>query len=417
MTSAEFDFTPLLPAGLPAPAAKWTGLAKYSFVGGNNDPDQVPVEGLIDAVNAVLRREGRTLATYGLASGPQGHLPLRQFLTKKLNRDAGIDCAADDILIVSGSLQALDLVNATLLARGDTVIVERDSYQGALNRLARLGVNTIGIPLDHEGMRMDLLADALADLKRRGITPKYIYTIPTVQNPTGTIMPQARRAELLRLAEQYGVPIFEDDCYADLIWDGHRPPALHAMSKTSNVIHIGSFSKSIAPALRVGFIAAPWNALSRMLALKTDAGSGALEQMVLAEYCVPHFTSHVPKLTRGLRAKLDTLMEALNEQFGTAAEFEAPAGGIFLWVKLPDQVDTLKLYQAALAAGVAINPGPEWSTDKAYAGCRLRLCFASPSHEQIRDGIAQLAEVCRKEFGVPARIANVERRTPSAARR
>ena len=264
-----------------------------------------------------------------------------------------------------------------------------------------------------EGMRMDILADVLADLKRRGVTPKYIYTIPTVQNPTGTIMPEARRAELLELAEQYGVPIFEDDCYADLIWDGRRPPALYAMSKTGNVIHIGSFSKSIAPALRVGFIVAPWNVLSRMLALKTDAGSGALEQMVLAEYCAPHFTSHVPKLTRGLRAKLDTLMEALNEQFGTSAEFEAPKGGIFLWVKLPDNVDTLKLYQAALNAGVAINPGPEWSTDKAYAGSRLRLCFASPSHEQIREGVALLAEVCRREFGVPARIANVEKQLPA----
>jgi 2-aminoadipate transaminase len=411
MTSATFDFTPLLPAGLPAPAAKWAGLAKYSFVGGNNDPGEVPVEGLIDAVNAVLRREGQTLATYGLASGPQGYLPLRQFLTAKLKRDAGIACAADDILIVSGSLQALDLVNATLLARGDTVIIERDTYQGALNRLTRLGVNTIGIPLDDEGMRMDALAAALADLKRRGITPKYIYTIPTVQNPTGTIMPEMRRAELLTLAEQYGVPIFEDDCYADLIWDGRRPPALYAMSRCGNVIHIGSFSKSIAPALRVGYIVAPWNALSRMLALKTDAGSGALEQMVLAEYCTPHFGSHVPKLTRGLRGKLDTLMEALDEQFGTSAEFEAPKGGIFLWVKLPDNVDTLKLYQAALAAGVSINPGPEWSTDKAYAGSRLRLCFASPSHEQIREGIARLAEVCRREFGVPARSANVERRT------
>ena len=410
MASVKFDFAPLLPAGLPAPAAKWTGLAKYSFVGGNNDPEQVPVEGLIDAVNAVLGREGRTLATYGLASGPQGYLPLRQFLTAKLQRDAGIACSADDILIVSGSLQALDLVNATLLARGDTVIVERDTYQGALNRLTRLGVNTIGIPLDGEGMRMDMLADELADLKRRGITPKYVYTIPTVQNPTGTIMPQARRAELLELAEQYGVPIFEDDCYADLIWDGRRPPALYSMSKTGNVIHIGSFSKSIAPALRVGFIVAPWNVLSRMLALKTDAGSGALEQMVLAEYCAPHFTSHVPKLTRGLRAKLDTLMEALNEQFGTSAEFEEPKGGIFLWVKLPDNVDTLKLYQTALKAGVAINPGPEWSTDKAYAGSRLRLCFASPSHEQIREGVAMLAEVCRREFGVPTRIANVEAR-------
>ncbi len=116
MTSAPFDFAPLLPAGLPAAAAKWTGLARYSFVGGNNDPDQVPVEGLIDAVSAVLKREGKTLATYGLASGPQGYRPLREFLTTKLKRDAGIDCLADDILIVSGSLQALDLVNATLLA-------------------------------------------------------------------------------------------------------------------------------------------------------------------------------------------------------------------------------------------------------------------------------------------------------------
>src|SRR5580692_3141264 len=249
MVSTAFDFAPLLPAGLPAPAAKWTGLAKYSFIGGNNDPDQVPLEGLIDAVNAVLKREGKTLATYGLASGPQGYLPLRQFLTAKLKRDAGINCAADDILIVSGSLQALDLVNATLLARGDTVIIEKETYQGALNRLTRLGVNVVGIPLDGEGMRMDALASALADLRGRSITPKYIYTIPTVQNPTGTIMPEARRAELLKLSRQYGVPIFEDDCYADLIWDGQRPPALYAMSEGDGVIHIGSFSKSIAPAL------------------------------------------------------------------------------------------------------------------------------------------------------------------------
>jgi 2-aminoadipate transaminase len=412
MDSASFDFAPLLPAGLPAPALRWTGLAKYSFVGGNNDPEQVPIEGLLDAVHAVLRREGRTLATYGLASGPQGYRPLREFLTAKLKRDADIVCTADDILIVSGSLQALDLVNQTLLARGDTVIIERDTYQGALNRLTRLGVNVVGIPLDRKGMRMDALASALEDLKRQNIRPKYIYTIPTVQNPTGTILPESRRLELLKLSESYGVPIFEDDCYADLIWDGVRPPALHAMSQNESVIHIGSFSKSIAPALRVGFIAAPWPMLSRMLALKTDAGSGALEQMVLAEYCASHFNSHVPKLTRGLRAKLDTLMEALNAQFGTAAEFDDPKGGIFLWVKLPDCVDTLKLYQAALAAGVAINPGPEWSTDKAHATSRMRLCFASPSHDEIRQGVAKLADICAKEFGVPARIANVAKPMP-----
>ncbi len=404
-----FDFAPLLAPNLPPPAVKWTGFAKYNFIGGHNDADQLPLQALRKATNDVLAREGRDLATYGLASGPQGYRPLREFLAQKLKRTAGISCDAGEILITSGSLQALDLVNGILLARGDTIITEAATYQGSLNRWTRLGVDAVGIPLDGEGMRMDALAAALDDLKRRSVRAKYIYTIPTVQNPTGTILSEARRREMLRLAGAHGVPIFEDDCYADLIWDGKRPPALHAMSRNGGVIHIGSFSKSIAPALRVGYIVAEWGLLARMLALKTDAGSGALEQMVLGEFCPAQFDAHVPELTRGLRKKLETLMDALNEQFGTAAEFDDPKGGIFLWVKLPDQVDTLKLFQPALAAGVAINPGPEWSTDKSYGKSRTRLCFANPSHEAIRAGIATLAEVCRREFGVPARIANVQR--------
>jgi 2-aminoadipate transaminase len=407
--STAFDFTPLVPAGIPAGAAKWTGSPRYNFTGGNNDSDELPLDGLIASANSVLRREGRTLATYGLASGPQGYRALRDFLVGKLKRDAGMTCTADEILVTSGSLQAIDLVNGVLLTRGDTVIIEQECYQGSINRLTRLGVAPVGIPLDRDGMKMDALSNALDDLKHRGIRPKYIYTIPTVQNPTGSILPESRRAEMLRLAELHGVPIFEDDCYCDLIWDHKRPPALHAMSQSANVIHIGSFSKSIAPALRVGYIVAPWGILSRMLATKYDAGSGALEQMVLAEYCTPHFTEHVPVLTRGLRKKLDTLMESLNEQFGTAAEFEEPKGGIFLWVKLPDNVDTAKLYQPALQAGVAINPGPEWSVNKAHSKSRMRLCFASPTHDEIRQGIAKLAEVCHREFGVPVRISNVAR--------
>jgi 2-aminoadipate transaminase len=404
-----FDFTPLLPAGLPAAAVKWTGRARYDFTGGNNDADELPLDGLIEAANAVLRREGRTLSTYGLNSGPQGYRALREFLVTKLKVDAGIACTIDEILITSGSLQALDLVNGALLARGDTVIIEEDCYQGTINRYTRLGVTPVGIPLDRDGMRMDALANALDELKHKGVRPKFIYTIPTVQNPTGTILPESRRAEMLRLAEAHGVPIFEDDCYCDLIWSGERPPAIHAMSRTANVIHIGSFSKSIAPALRVGYIVAPWAILSRMLPLKTDAGSGALEQMVLSEYCTPHFNQHIPVLRKALRRKLETLMESLNEHFGTAAEFDEPKGGIFLWVKLPDNVDTLKLYQPALKAGVAINPGPEWSVNKEHSRSRMRLCFASPSHEDIRAGIAVLADVCHREFGVPVRGANVER--------
>jgi 2-aminoadipate transaminase len=410
MASALFDFAPLLPAGLPPPAVRWTGTAKYNFIGGNNDAEQIPVDGLVAAATAVLAREGRHLANYGLTSGPQGYRPLREFVAAKLKRDAGIVCTIDDILITSGSLQGLDIVNGVLLARGDTVLIEQETYQGSLTRLTRLGVKTVGIPLDDGGMRMDALTAALDDLKQKNIRPKYIYTIPTVQNPTGTIMSEARRRDLLTLAQAHGVPIFEDDCYADLIWDGRRPPAIYAMSEHGGVIHIGSFSKSIAPALRVGYIVAPWDVLARMLPLKTDGGTGALEQMVLAEFCAQHFAEHVPRLTRGLRRKLDIMMESLAEHFGTAAEFDDPKGGIFLWVKLPDAVDTLKLNQAALVEGVAINPGPEWSTDKAYGKSRLRLCFASPTHEQIRQGVATLAEVCRREFGVPTRIANVEQR-------
>jgi len=405
-----FDFEPLLPADAPVPAARWTGWAKYNFTFGNNDPEGLAIEDLKAAADAALTREGRRLADYRLLMGPQGYRPLREFLVRKLRRDAGIDCTADDILITSGSLQGLDLVNAALTERGDTIICERDCYEGTLNRYYRRGINVVGIPLDQGGMRMDALEAALADLKSKGVRPKFIYTIPTVQNPTGTVLGEDRRRKLLEFAERYSVPIFEDDCYADLTWSGKRPPALYAMSKSQNVIHIGSFSKTIAPALRVGFLVAPWAVMSRLLPLKTDAGTGGLEQMMLAEYCDAHFAEHVPQLRQRFKAKLDTMVAALNEQFGTAAEFDYPPGGIFLWVKLPDNVDTMKLRDVALAAGVQINPGPEWSIDKDYSRSRMRLCFASPTHEEIRQGIAVLADICRREFGVPARSANVEQR-------
>ncbi len=407
--TAPFDFAPLLAPGTPAPAAKWNGFPKYNFVGGHNDADNVPVDALIEAATSVLRREGPTLATYGLNSGPLGYRPLRAFLSGKLKDHAGIECSPDEILVTSGSLQGLDLVNTLLLGKGDTVLIEKETYGGALTRLAKFGVNVIGIPLDEGGMRMDALKAKLEELKAKGIKPKYIYTIPTVQNPTGSIMPEARRKEMIALAREYGVMIFEDECYSDLIWNGDRPRSIYSLAGGDGVIFVGSFSKSIAPALRVGYIVAKWEILARILGLKQDAGSGALEQMVLAEFCAKHFANHVPKLNKALSHKLQVLREALAEQFGTAAEFGNPPGGIYLWIKLPNVVDTVKLGQAAAAAGVSLNPGPEWSTDKDYARSRLRLCFANPDPATIRKGVEVLAEVCRREFGVPLRSANVDK--------
>lgn len=406
----DLDYSTLLRPGLPAPAKRWGGFPPFNFVGGNNDAPSVPVEDMIAATAAVLRREGSTLSTYGMQSGPLGYLPLRAFVADKLGKRSGMTVSPDNVLITSGSNHGLELVNAILCAPGDIVLVEQFSYGSALGRLRKFGATPVGIPLDDDGMRMDLLAAKLAELKAEGTTPKYIYIIPTIQNPGGSILPEDRRRELLRLSEEYGVPILEDECYADLLWDGKRPPAIAAMDDGGNrVIHVGSFSKTIAPALRVGYVAADWGVLSRMVACKNDGGTGALEQMMLAEYCNTKFDEHIDTLCVTLKGKRDVMIEALEENFGTAAEFVPTKGGIFQWITLPDTVDTMKLAEAAAAEGIAINPGPEWASDAEPARNKFRLCFGSPTPAEIRGGVKKLAEVCHREFGVPVRGANIDR--------
>lgn len=404
-----FDYTSRLRPDLPAPAQKWSGFPRYNFIGGHNDADAVPVDAFIEASRAVLSRDGPSLSTYGLSSGPQGYRPLREFLARSLKARAGMQEAPENILVVSGSLQALDLVNDVFLQSGDTVIVEEASYQGTLQRFDRLGVRHIGVPLDEDGIRPDALETILQNLAAEGTTPKYLYTIPTVQNPTGSVMPESRRQEILALVRRFGVPIFEDDCYADLTFDGTRPRAFRALDTEGQVIYCGSFSKTVAPALRVGYLVADWNVLSRLIAAKHDAGSGALEQMVLAEYCTAHFDEHVKHMQDILGAKCDTIVEALAAEFGISATFTIPKGGIFIWVALPDTVDTTRLAEIALAEGVALNPGADWSSEPQSGRHSMRLCFGHPSHDDIRQGVARLAEICHREFGVPLRSANVAR--------
>lgn len=404
-----FDFATAIRTDLPPAALKWKGYPKHNFIGGHNAPESIATDDLVEAASRVLAREAPNLAMYSARSGPQGYLPLREFLCDKLHRQAGIDCTTDDIVITSGSLQAIELVNQVLLAPGDTIVAEQSNYGGCLTRWARAGVNVVTVPLDGDGMCMDALAETLDGLAAKGIRPKYLYTIPTIQNPTASIMPLERRQRLLELARTHDIAIFEDECYSDLVWSGERPPALYALDTDDRVIFTGSFSKSIAPALRVGYLVAPWTFLSRALACKTDAGSGAIEQMILAEYCPRHFDAHVTDLNKLLEAKLDVLIESLNESFGTNVEFTRPPGGIFLWLRLPDEVDTTRLTEAAGKAGIAVNPGAEWSKDNPMGNRHIRLCYASASAEELRDGVRALADVCHSEFGVPMRSANVER--------
>jgi len=406
--SAAFDFESRFAKDLPVPQPKWTGFPKYNFIGGHNDPESIPVEGLIEATARVLRRRGQTIATYNQDCGPLGDIEMREFLAEKLAKFRGMSITTEDILVTSGSGQALDLINDILLESGDTVIMEEFTYQGAMNRLRARGVNVLGATLDDGGIDVAALAAQLDALSAKGVVPKFVYTIPTVQNPTSSVLSVERRAALLKVTRDRGVPVVEDECYADLLWDEEWPASMLAMEGSDHVIHVGSFSKYLAPALRLGYAVAPWAVLAQMIACK-GGGTGALEQMVVADYMKNNYEQHVDDLKVRLKAKSDALVEALEENFGTSAEFGVPPGGIYLWIKFPPEVDTLKLADKALEAGIAYNPGPQWSVDGEAARNHLRICFANPSVEEIREGVAKLADVFHAETGIPPRSANVSR--------
>lgn len=401
MATSSLDYAKLFAKGLPAAAQPWGGFPPYNFIGGHNNPDEIPIEDLVASSARALRKEGRSLATYNMESGPLGYDGLREFLTEKMAHYRGIQASPQEVLITPGSNPGIDLLNEVLLEPGDTVIMELFTYQGAVSRIKKRQANIVGIPLDEDGMRMDALATALADLRQRGITPKYIYTIPTLQNPTGTIMSLARRREMLRLSQEYGVPIFEDECYADLIWEGDWPHAIRALDTSNHVLHIGSFSKSLSPSMRLGYFLGPPEVISRMVACKADGGTGALGQIIVADFFQNHYEEHMDRLRSSLRDKLHAMTTSLVTHFGSAVEFHAPRGGMFLWVKFPDGIDTMQLVAPALKAGVAFNPGAEWTTNPDSARNYLRLCYALPSGKQIDEGIAKLAQVFHQEAGIP----------------
>lgn len=408
--SAAFDLTSRFAKGLPDSAPRFPGFPKYNFVGGHNDPERIPIEGLIEATASVLRRDGGRLAMYNLGLGPQGYPGLRETVADKLNRHRGMKITRDEVLVTTGSGQGIDMVSRMFINKGDTIILEEFCYAGAINRFKRDGANIVGIPVDEDGMRMDVLQSTLEGLKQKGVTPAFIYTIPTIQNPSGSILPLERRQQMLALARQFGVPIFEDECYADLIWAGGAPPALYALDP-KQVVHIGSFSKTLAPAVRIGYAVSEWPVLSRMIACKPDSGTGALDQMICGEFFANHFDDHVGALTDVLKDKLDCMVEAVEREFGTSAELWKPKGGIFLWFKLPDSVDVRKLVKPAADAGIQFNPGPEWVCNPEPAKSYMRLCFALTSKQEIRDGVAALAQVCYEQTGIPVRSANVQRQT------
>ena len=401
MPERGLDYSSLFNRNLPPPPSPWEGHPKYNFIGGHSDPALVPVDGFVESAANVFRGDPRNISMYNFDGGPQGIIPLRRFLVEKLGAYRGINTTVDEVLITSGSGQGIELINEILLEEGDTVIVEAFSFSGALGNLRRRRVNIVGIDLDEDGMRMDLLEEALEGLRNRGVRPKYIYTIPTLQNPTGTVMSLERRYKLLSLSEEYGVPIFEDECYADLVFEDDYEKAILSLDDSNRVLHIGSFSKTLGPGTRLGYVVAPWNVMSRLLSRKNDAGTGVIDQMIVADYFLNHYDDHILEVRSALQRKCDALSGALREHFGPNVDFYVPRGGMYLWVKLPEGVDCRLLNAPALREGVAFNPGPDWSADPDAAAGYIRLCFALPSEAEIWEGVEKLAEVFQQNGALP----------------
>ncbi|MCY3639020.1 MAG: PLP-dependent aminotransferase family protein [Chloroflexi bacterium] len=400
MTGNALDYSTLFNKDLPAPAAQFEGHPKYNFIGGHSDPDSVPMEGFIEAATNVFSGDPKYMSMYSL-DGPQGILLLRQFVVDKLRAHRGIEITTDEVLITSGSGQGIQIINDVLLEEGDTVIVEEFSFSGALNFLRKRNVNFVGVKIDDDGIVMEDLERILKELRGKGIRPKYIYTIPTLQNPNGSVMSMERRHRMLELSAEYGVPIFEDECYADLVFEDEYEPAIKALDDTNRVLHIGSFSKNLGPAMRLGYMVAPWEIISRFISAKADAGSGVMDQLIVGDYFTNHYDEHIQDLRAALQRKRDALGGALRESFGPNVEFEMPRGGMYLWMKFPDGVDVRELVAPALEEGIAFNPGPDWSADPEAAANYIRLCFALPSVEDIWEGVAKLADVFRREGALP----------------
>jgi 2-aminoadipate transaminase len=376
----------------------------YNFGAGNPDPASFPHEALAEAAARVIPRLGETLVLY---PDQRGYPPLRQLAAERFRNSNGSDLPLDNITLTTGSMQAISLVCQTYLQPGDTIIVEDFCYVGSLNCFRKYQANIVGIPVDvdgeDDGMNMEALEAKMAELKAQGIKPKFIYTIATNQNPTGTMMSESKRRRLLEIATEYDIPVIDDDCYADLIFEGKPPVSLYSLDPES-AVYIGSFSKILGPGIRLGYFAANPETLQKILYWKIDGGTTNLAAAVAAEYFQSHMWEHVSEINGIVKEKLDAVVEQLDAHKDQFPYHSHPKGGLFIWVKLPEDCDPVRLLDIAAARGVRYGTGKSFHSggqDIKY----LRLAFGYPSLETIREGIPLLAECVKEARGVPVKAA------------
>jgi 2-aminoadipate transaminase len=364
--------------------------ARYDFAVAYPDPDSVPLDGLADSLRDALQDEGRDLAVY---PHPDGYPPLREFVAAKLAEDRDIHVSPDDIILADGSSQPIHMLVEALVDPGDVVITADYVYSGTLRTLRRFRADVRGVRCDGEGMLPDSLDAAMQAAVTEGKRPKLLYTIPTFQNPQGWTMTLERRRALLRVTERYGVPVLEDDCYVDLRYEGEPVTSIRSLDTSGRVMYVGSFSKIIAPGMRLGYLVAPPEVLDRARAIKSGSGVNQFAALAVHRYAAAHLKEHIAESNTRLRAKRDAMLAALGESFGSAATWSRPDGALYVWLQMPEGADLLAMQQRALDAEVGYHPGPLFAPDGVSGKNFARLCFGYNTPAEIHEGIARLAEV------------------------
>jgi len=371
-----------------------------SFAGGLPAPEVFPVKEFQEACNYVLTEQGGQALQYGTT---EGYMPLREMISRHTDRYS-VKITVENIMITSGSQQALDFLGRLFINRGDYIVVESPTYLGALQAWNAYGAQYISVPSDEDGMIMDKLEEALR------IGPKFIYVLPNFQNPSGSTMSLERRKRLILLADQYGVPIVEDDPYGQLRYDGeHIPSVVYLDSRyrndgddkaeyTGNVIYLSTFSKLLAPGLRLAWVIAPPQVIRKLVMTKqaADLHTSSFNQYVAYEVAKGGFLDeHVKVIRATYKERRDVMLEMMDEMFPPEVRWTKPLGGMFLWGRMPEDVDAAEVLKEALVRKVAFVPGAAFHPNGGGANT-MRLNFSFSSPDVIREGITRLGTTLKE---------------------
>lgn len=366
-----------------------------SFAAGNPAPESFPVEAMSRIAATIFESRAAQALQYGVS---EGYTPLRDITKNRLSEKYGIGTENDDLIITSGGQQSIEMAAKIFLNEGDVVICEDPSFVGALNAFRSYGVRLVGVSVDEDGMNIDELEDKLKTEKN----VKIIYTIPTFQNPTGNTMSLERRKKLLALAEEYDLIIIEDSPYFELRFRGEHIPTIKSMDTNGRVIFSGSYSKILAPGIRIGFACADKNIINKMTVAKqvSDVHTNLFFQMLTAEYLTRfNVDEHIKKICDMYRVKEEKMLECIDAKFTKKVSVSRPDGGLFISCTMPDGFDGAELARRAKEAKVMIVPGSAFSVDESKVCPTFRLNFSLPTLSEIEKGIDRLATVLNDYVG------------------